>query len=111
MTKKIIIASAAVLLIAVIIVASVKGGGPKGEKVYAEAVKPRDIQAVVTAPGETDPRVKVNTSPQSGGKIDRLSYKEGDAVRKGKNLVNREKSAYQAQYDRARPGVANRRIE
>jgi HlyD family secretion protein len=111
MKKKIIIASAAVILIAVIVIASVRGGGPKGEKVYVETVKPRDIAAVVTAPGQIDPRVKVNISAHIVGKIERLYFKEGDMVRKGQKLVDLEKFAYQAQYDRARAEVANRRIE
>jgi len=111
MKKKIIIASAAAILIAVIVIASVKGGGSKGEKVYAEVVKPRDIQALVTAPGEIDPKVKVNISAHIVGKIERLYFKEGDMVHKGQKLVELEKFAYQAQYDRARAEVANRRIE
>src|SRR5215210_2379324 len=111
MKKKILLAAAALVLIAVIVIASVKGGGPKGEKVYAETVKPRDIQAIVTAPGEIDPKVKVNISAHIVGKIERLYFAEGDMVRKGQKLVELEKFAYQAQYDRARAEVANRRIE
>jgi HlyD family secretion protein len=111
MKKKILIGSGALLLIAIIVFASVKGGGTKGEKVYVEPVKPRDIQAIVTAPGEIDPKVKVNISAHIVGKIERLYFKEGDMVRKGQKLVDLEKFAYQAQYDRARAEVANRRIE
>ena len=109
--KKILIISAAVVLIAVIVIASVKGGGSKGEKVYAEPVKARTIQAVVTAPGEIDPKVKVNISAHIVGKIERLYFNEGDMVRKGQKLVELEKFAYQAQHDRARAELANRRIE
>ena len=111
MKKKILIFAGAVILIAVIVIASVKGGGTKGEKVYVEAVKPRDIQAIVTAPGEVDPKVKVNISANIVGKIERLYFNEGDSVRKGQKLVDLEKFAYQAQFDRARAEVANRRIE
>src|SRR3954454_1812837 len=111
MKKKIIIASIAVILGAVIVIASVKSGGQKGEKVYVEGVKPRDIQAIVTAPGEIDPRVKVNISAHIVGKIEKLYFAEGDMVRKGQKLIDLEKFAYQAQYDRARAEVANRKIE
>ncbi len=111
MKKKVLVVAGAVVLIAVIVIASVKGGGPKGEKVYVEAVKPRDIQAIVTAPGEINPKVKVNISAHIVGKIERLYFHEGDKVRKGQKLVDLEKFAYQAQYDRARAEVANRRIE
>src|SRR5438132_10348112 len=111
MKKKILIASGAVVLIAVIVIASVKGSATKGEKVYVEQVRPRTIQAVVTAPGEVNPKVKVNISAHIVGKIERLYFNEGDMVRKGQKLVDLEKFAYQAQYDRARAEVSNRRIE
>src|SRR5262249_4534912 len=111
MKKKILIASGAVVLIAVIVTASVRGGGPKGEQVYAEQVKPRNIQAIVTAPGEVDPKVKVNISAHIVGKIERLYFKDGDTVRKAQKLVDLEKFAYQAQYDRARAAVSNSHIE
>jgi HlyD family secretion protein len=111
MKKKILIASGAIVLMAVIIIASVKGGGAKGEKVYVEPVKPRTIQAIVTAPGEVNPKVKVNISAHIVGKIEKLYFQDGDRVRKGQKLVDLEKFAYQAQYDRARAGVSNANIE
>ena len=111
MKKRILIASGVIVLIAVIVIASVKGGGSKGEKVYAEAVKPRTIQAIVTAPGEIDPKVKVNISAHIVGKIERLYFDDGDTVHKGQKLVDLEKFAYQAQYDRARAALSNANIE
>src|SRR5438552_2900227 len=111
MRKKILIASGAVVLIAVIVIASVKSGGAKGESVYVEKVTPRTIQAIVTATGEVDPKLKVNISAHIVGKIERLYFKEGDMVRKGQKLVDLEKFAYQAQYDRARAALSNSNIE
>lgn len=111
MKKKILIGAGAIVLIAVIVIASVRGGGTKGESVYAEAAKSRNIQAIVTAPGEIDPKVKVNISAHIVGKIERLYFKEGDMVRKGQKLVDLEKFAYQAQYDRARAALSNSNIE
>lgn len=111
MKKKILIIAGAVVLIVVIVIASVKGGGAKGEMVHVEPVKPRDIQAIVTAPGQIDPKLKVNISAHIVGKIERLYFNEGDTVRKGQKLVDLEKFAYQAQYARARAEAANRRIE
>lgn len=111
MKKKILIGAGAFVLIAVIVIASVKGGGSKGESVYAELAKSRNIQAIVTAPGEVDPKVKVNISAHIVGKIERLYFKEGDLVRKGQKLVDLEKFAYQAQYARARAALSNSNIE
>ena len=104
------IAGGAVLLL-VIIIASAAGGDKKGETVYVEPVQRRDIQAVVSAPGEVDPKVKVNISAHVIGKIEKLYFKEGDTVRKGDRLVDLERVAYVAQRDRMRSEVANRRIE
>src|SRR5205809_8064859 len=111
MKKKILIGAGAFVLLAVIVIASVKGGGPKGESVYAELAKSRNIQAIVTAPGEVDPKVKVNISAHIVGKIERLYFKEGDMVRKGQKLVELERYAYEAQRDRARAAVSSSRIE
>jgi HlyD family secretion protein len=109
--KRLLIIGGALLLVAIIVIASVSSSGPKGEKVYTEPVTPKSIQAVVTAPGEIDPKLKVNISAHIVGKIERLYFQEGDLVKRGQKLVDLEKFAYQAQYDRARAEVANRRIE
>src|SRR3954447_598670 len=109
--KKTLIIVGAIVLVAVIIFASVRGGGPKGEKVYVEPVTQRNIQAIVTAPGEIDPKVKVNISAHIVGKIEKIYFNEGDSVKKGQRLVDLEKTAYQAAYSRAVAAVSNSRIE
>jgi HlyD family secretion protein len=109
--KKTLIIIAAAVLVAVIIFASVRGGGSKGEKVYVEPVTQRNIQAIVTAPGEIDPKVKVNISAHIVGKIEKIYFNEGDSVRKGQRLVDLEKTAYQAAYLRSAAAVSNSKIE
>jgi len=103
------IAIAAALIL--IIVFSVRGNAPKGENVYAEPAKVQQIEAIVTAPGEIDPRFKVNISAHVIGKIERLYFNEGDLVKKGQKLVELEKPTYTAQRERMQAEVANRRIE
>jgi len=102
---------AAVILLAVIVGASIRGSGPKGEKVYAEKVQRRDIEAIVAAPGEIDPKLKVNISANVIGKIERLYFKEGDLVKRGQRLVDLERANYAAQRDRISAELSNRRIE
>jgi HlyD family secretion protein len=109
--KKTLIIVGAIILVAVIIFASVRGGGSKGESVYVEPVTQRNIQAIVTAPGEVNPKVKVNISAYIIAKIDKLYFKEGDSVQKGQRLVDLERTAYQAAYSRAAAAVSNSRIE
>lgn len=105
------IIAGAVVLLAVMIIASVRGGGPKGDKVVVEPVATRTIEAVVSAPGQIDPKVKVNISAHIVGKIERLYFAEGDSVKRGQRLVDLEKHIYVAQRDRLRAELASRRVE
>jgi HlyD family secretion protein len=105
-----IIGGAAVLLI-VIVVASIRGGGNKGEKVYTEPAVKKTIESIVTAPGEIDPRVKVNISAHIVGKIEKLYFEEGDRVKRGQKLVELEKYLFVAERDRARAALASQRVE
>jgi len=98
------------LVLTIIIITSIRGGGAKGEKVYAEKVARRNIQSTVSASGEIDPKVKVNISSNVIGKIDHLYFKEGDSVHKGDRLVDLERVAYTAQRDRVTAELADRRI-
>jgi HlyD family secretion protein len=109
--KRALIIAGAVIVLGIIVFASVRASGPKAEKVYAEPVRPRKIEAVVTAPGEVDPKVKVNIDAHIVGKIERLNFQEGDTVHKGQKLVELERYAYEAQRDRARAAVSASRIE
>ncbi|HVR43090.1 MAG TPA: efflux RND transporter periplasmic adaptor subunit [Thermoanaerobaculia bacterium] len=99
------------LLLAIVVVASLAGGPERGELVYAEPVRPRDIQAVVSAPGQIDPKVKVNISAHVIGKIERLYFEEGDSVERGERLVDLEKIGFRAAAEQAASLVANRRID
>jgi HlyD family secretion protein len=109
--KRGVIAAAIVVLIALIVFFSVRGKGGSGEKVYAEAATPRKIESVVTAPGEVNPKFKVNISAHVIGKIDHLDFNEGDSVRRGQKLLELERLSYVAQRDRMRAELQNRRIE
>jgi HlyD family secretion protein len=109
--KKALPAVAVAALIGLILFFSLRSGGPKGEKVYVEPAATRTIQAVVSAPGQVDPKLKVNLSAHVIGKIERLYFKEGDVVKRGQRLVDLERQAFVSQRDRARAEVANRKIE
>jgi HlyD family secretion protein len=109
--KRWIAIAAGVLVIAAVIVASVVGGGPKGERVHTETATVRAIESIVTAPGQIDPKVKINISAHIVGKIERLYFNEGDEVKRGQRLVDLEKHIYVAQRDRYRAELASRRVE
>jgi len=74
-------------------------------------VKARKIEAVVTAPGEVDPKVKVNIDAHIVGKIEHIYFNEGDTVHRGQRLVELEQYAYQAARDRAKAAVTATQIE
>jgi multidrug efflux pump subunit AcrA (membrane-fusion protein) len=104
--KRPLIIGGAILLVAIIVFASIRGSEPKGEKVYSEPARPQKIEAVVTAPGEIQPKFKVNISANVIAKIERLYFNEGDFVKKGQKLVDLERPAYAAQRDRVRAELA-----
>jgi len=101
-----------VAVVAIVVAASIwGGGGEKSTAVYLEKAAARDIEEIVSAPGQIDPRVKVNLSSNVIGKIDRLHFKEGDDVKKGQLLVDLERANYEAQRNRMQAELANREIE
>lgn len=109
--KRGLLIGGAVVLLAAIVVFSIRSGGPKGDKVYAEKSALKTIEAVVNAPGQIDPKVKVNISAHIVGKIEKLYFVEGQEVRRGQKLVDLEKHLYVAQRDRLRAELASRRVE
>jgi HlyD family secretion protein len=111
LNKRALIIGAAALVLLLIIVFSVRGARDTGEKVYVTPAEVKQIESVVTASGQVDPKVKVNISAHVIGKIEKLYFNEGDAVRRGQKLVELEKPLFIAQRDRARAELANRRIE
>jgi len=90
--KRGVIAAIVVVVLVLIVIFSIRGRGGGGEKVYAEPAVPRKIESVVTAPGEIDPKYKVNISAHVIGKIEHLYFNEGDTVRKGQKLVDLERA-------------------
>ena len=109
--KRATIAAAVVVLLGVIIYFSVRGGGSDAEKVYVEPVKTQKLEATVTAPGEVDPKFKVNISAHVIGKIDHLYFNEGDTVTKGQKLIELERPAFLAARDSVRAQLETRRVE
>lgn len=110
MKRWLLIGGIAVLLVFVVL-ASIRSGGPAGEKVQTEPATRRTIETVVTAPGQIDPKVKVNISAHIVGKIEKLYFNEGDVVRRGQKLVELEKTNYVAQRERLLAEVARARVE
>src|SRR5258708_12609123 len=75
------------------------GSAKKGLRVYAEAAARRDIQQVVKATGEINPRIKVNISAHVVAKIEKLFVGEGDWIEKGRPLLRLEQNVFVADRD------------
>ena len=98
--KRVLIIVAGLLVLGGILAVSMKAGGArKGVRVYAEAAARRDIQQVVKATGEIDPRVKVNISAHVVAKIEKLFVNEGDWIEKGKPFLRLEQNVFVADRD------------
>lgn len=112
MNRKTLVGAAVILVIGLVVTLSIlKGGGEKATGVYAEKVATRDIKAVVSAPGQIDPRVKVNVNSNVIAKIEKLHFKEGDTVSKGQLLVDLERANYEAVVNRMQASLASQEIE
>jgi HlyD family secretion protein len=102
---------AALIVLGAIVWISVRAGGEDARQVYVEAAHPQKIEAVVTAPGEIDPKFKVNISAHVIGKIEHLDFNEGDTVQKGQKLIELEKPSFVAARDAQRAQLESRRVE
>lgn len=90
-TKKRIIISGVVLLIIILISKSCSGGGDakkdRATQVRIEAVQVGDLVEIVTAPGQIEPKRKVEISAKISARIMELPFKEGEEVKEGDLLI------------------------
>jgi HlyD family secretion protein len=85
--------------------------GSKSTDVRMEAVQKRDLVASVTASGQVRPQTKVDVASDVSGKIEKLSVKEGQMVKKGDFLLQIDPSQAQANVDRAEAAIASTRAQ
>ena len=58
-------------------------GGPKATPVRIEVIEPSKLVEFVTAPGEVEPKIKVDLSAKVSGRLLELPFEEGQLVTKG----------------------------
>ncbi len=83
------------------VAAKMKKGGDQGTMVTTEKAFVKTITQVVTATGKVQPEVEVKISPEVGGEILEMPFKEGAAVKKGDLLVTIKPDFYQAQFEQS----------
>jgi HlyD family secretion protein len=75
-------------------------------RVTAEEVRPRDLEAIVSASGKIRPKRQVNISASQMGRVTRLAVAEGQRVRAGQFLLEIDPQSLEGQLRRGEAGVA-----
>ena len=75
-------------------------------EVAAEAIRARDLNAIVSASGKIQPKRQVNISANRMGKVTRLAVEEGQRVRAGQFLLEIDPRSLEGQLQRGEAGVA-----
>src|SRR5205814_8558175 len=97
--KNILIASGVVLVAAAVVVANLYFRRDKGLSVTTEAIRSRDLEAVVSASGKIQPKRLVNISADTPGRVVDLAVNEGDRIRKGQFLLQIDPKSLRTRVD------------
>src|SRR5579864_5152990 len=71
----------------------------KGLSVTTEAIKTRDLEAIVSASGKIQPKRLVNISADTPGRVVNLAVNEGDRVRIGQFLLQIDPKSLKTRVD------------
>jgi len=85
--KNVFIIIGVVLVGAAVVGANLYFKKDKGIAVTTEAIKTRDLEAVVSASGKIQPKRLVKISAETSGRVVNLAVAEGDRIRKGQFLL------------------------
>jgi HlyD family secretion protein len=79
---------------------------PTSPEVVVEAVRKRDLEAIVSASCKIQPQRQVNVSANTMGRVTRLAVKEGERVRAGQFLLEIDPRSLEGQLLRGEASVA-----
>ena len=97
--KNILIVSGVVLVAAAVVVANLYFRRDKGLSVTTEAIRSRDLEAVVSASGKIQPKRLVNISADTPGRVVDLAVNEGDRIRRGQFLLQIDPKSLRTRVD------------
>jgi HlyD family secretion protein len=86
-TKKILIGVGVLVILAVIAFVNIKYKRQEGTSINVEAIKARDLNAIVSASGKIQPHDSVNISADTQGRVTNLAVDEGYRIKKGQFLM------------------------
>jgi HlyD family secretion protein len=103
--KKIVIGVIGVVVIAAGAGASMYFRRPNLLTVNAEAIRKRDLDAIVSASGKIQPKRQVNISANTMGRVTRLAVEEGQRVKQGQFLLEIDPRSLTGQLQRGEASV------
>jgi HlyD family secretion protein len=103
---KIVIAIVVVLVGAAVVAANFYYRRDRGVQVATEAIRSRDLEAIVSASGKIQPKRQVNISANTMGKVTRLAVEEGQRVKAGQFLLEIDPRSLAGQLERGEASIA-----
>jgi HlyD family secretion protein len=104
--KKVLIATAILVVGAAVVGANLYFKRETGLNVTAEAIRARDLEAIVSASGKIQPKRQVNVSANTTGRVTRVAVEEGQRVKAGQFLLEIDPRSLDAQLQRGEASVA-----
>jgi HlyD family secretion protein len=104
--KKILIAVVVVLVAGAVVAANIYYRRDRGVQVNTEAIRARDLEAIVSASGKIQPKRQVNISANTMGKVTRLAVEEGQRVKAGQFLLEIDPRSLSGQLERGEASIA-----
>lgn len=87
MSRKILIAVAALAIGAALVYVNLRYRKSTGTAINVETIQQRDLDAIVSVSGKIRPRLSVNVSADTMGRVTNLAVNEGDRVKRGQFLL------------------------
>jgi len=104
--KKVLITLAVILVGAAVAAANIYYRRDRGVQIATEAIRTRDLQAIVSASGKIQPKRQINISANTMGKVTRLAVEEGQRVKAGQFLLEIDPRSLSGQLERGEASVA-----
>jgi len=103
---KIVIAVGVILAGGAVAAANIYYRRDRGVQVATEAIRARDLEAIVSASGKIQPKRQVNISANTMGKVTRLAVEEGQRVKAGQFLLEIDPRSLAGQLERGEASIA-----
>src|ERR1700741_4050438 len=97
--KNVLITLAIVLVGAAVVGANLYFKKDKGLTVTTEAIKARDLEAIVSASGKIQPKRLVNVTAETPGRVVNLAVNEGDRIKVGQFLLQIDPKSLRTRVD------------